>query len=1044
VCVEPVIGYRLWQLRAAAFLRMQRPKEALESASRALDIDPKGIRALVNAAFGAALTGELETARSFAERAIASGPDEPRAWGARLYVAAAAGEALPVAPTSVAASDYYRTVQAEIAFNQQNWDQVVTLTDSILKTGTREPGVLHLRVAALVSREANSGAAPVREHSTDAERLATELIDGGERDNPQFVQVLVLRAVARRQLGRPAEAEADLAEAQRLDGSDLDAIRNAVDLKLETGDDEGALQLLRNPSVDSAPFLLAIRARLFILEGDRDAGRQDIEAALRGITTAPEDQATRLAIADSALALDDVDLASRVLEGFGPDTTSGVGAALLAGRISFAQGDVDKGLAMYREAVARDQRHGSDYLAELAMRLRRAGRLSEAIATFEEAGIEGLDDEPLREYVASAMQANDLARAQRVIDPLLGHGEPPPWALAVATDIALRSDDQDNAIRHLGALIAGGHATSQIRISLAKSLWESERFDDAEREIGLLLAMPDADPVDSMQAAELLHAIGRDEKALRVAYDSFRRAHEDPLMHRAFGRIFLLSKVELPKPEVVGPETHVRLRDQHGKELEHTIFTIGPVEPLRGEITVEDAQRLGLIGKRAGDVIVRNEGHWTEERQDVVEVLPAIVHAGRDVTFNFNQRFPSEPSFATAVHVGEMESPRDLAPLLGSLVERRSTAGEVFDLYRQRTLPLGAVVRILGGSIPEVMDHASRDPVVGGPLPVEWSDEAGWTSSRNNAANATQVILTRSALHTASELDIRDAIVAGYTFTAPRSLQTEMRQELREAEQYVRDGRRTMMATDQGFGIVELEAGSAPLEARAEALRSLLGWVNDHVSIEPRPLELVRAAGSRQDQERDFVGHSSYDGLALARHHNSAIYADDLGLRRGAIEGVRPPSFSTVAALYALTERGLIDQRLRDHAVVTLTVRHYVSIRPTPEILMAALSRTPALQRSELGTVFGLLGSGAIRADEAASVVAQTLRAASIAPLHVASPEVVTELALDAMTSRWPATLSATLVVRAATTTLTLLPQAMEAVRNTCAEYVVRKVSKQP
>lgn len=536
----------------------------------------------------------------------------------------------------------------------------------------------------------------------------------------------------------------------------------------------------------------------------------------------------------------------------------------------------------------------------------------------------------------------------------------------------------------------------------------------------------------------------RDEQALHIAYDAFRRAHENPLMHRAFGRIFLLARVEVPEPAEVGPETYVRLRDQHGKEREHTILETGPMEPLRGEITIEDAERLDLLGKRVGDVVVRSEGHWTEERLEVVELLSALVHAGRDAAFNFDQRFPGEPSFARPIHVGEMESPRDLAPLLGSLVERKSTATDVFALYRQMTLPLGAVVRLLGGSIPLVMDHASRDPVVGGPLPVEWGDDSLWMSSRDNAANAREVILTRSAIQTGSDIGILDPLAAAYAFTAPRSLHTEMRLDLREAEQHVRDGQRTLMATEQGFGMVELEAGSESLVARAEALRVLLQWVDDHVSIESRPLSLVRAVGSRQDQERDFVGHSSYDGMALARHHAAPIYADDLGLRQAAVEGVRPASFSTIAALYGLTQRGLIDQRVRDDALVTLAVRHYVFIRPTSEILMAALTRTPALLRPDLAIVFGLLGSEAIRADEAAGVVAQTLRATSIAPLHVASPEVVTELALDAMTSRWPATLAATLVLRAATTTLSVLPQVMDAVRSTCSEYVLRKVAKQP
>jgi hypothetical protein len=247
------------------------------------------------------------------------------------------------------------------------------------------------------------------------------------------------------------------------------------------------------------------------------------------------------------------------------------------------------------------------------------------------------------------------------------------------------------------------------------------------------------------------------------------------------------------------------------------------------------------------------------------------------------------------------------------------------------------------------------------------------------------------------------------------------------------------MATDQGFGLVELPPGAPFLVSRAEDLRGELAWVDEHVAIEPRPLQFVRAAGTRQDQERDFVGHSSYDGLALARHHGSDVIADDLGLRRGAIEGVRPASFSTVAALYALAERGLIDPQKRDHSLVTMAIRRYGSIRPTVEILTSALSRVPALQRSELTSVFGLLGSDGVRADEAAAVVAGTIRAASMAPLHVATPAVITEHALEAMTSRWPVVLVTTLLVRAATPALVVLPLAMDAVRGTCAEYVARK-----
>ena len=93
----------------------------------------------------------------------------------------------------------------------------------------------------------------------------------------------------------------------------------------------------------------------------------------------------------------------------------------------------------------------------------------------------------------------------------------------------------------------------------------------------------------------------------------------------------------------------------------------------------------------------------------------------------------------------------------------------------------------------------------------------------------------------------------------------------------------------------------------------------------------------------------------------------------------------------------------------------------------------PGLGADGLLTAFAPLGGPLPSALEAASLGAQAIRLAALAPIYTTTVEVVTEAVVRAMSQRWPMAVAARLVREQAERTLALLqPMYLEAVVRTC------------
>jgi len=1039
--VDPQIRYRLTQQRAAALLQLGRGAEALASAREALDINPNGSHALVAATFAATSTGDISEAEKFAAQAVAAHPDNPDVWRAKVRLAISQGVPIPAAPASVAESVEYRTFLAELAMEAADWVEALRVTAELLADGVRTADVLYVRTTAMMSLVRTPTDAEGLEYTREAERLASDLVSTLDDAHPYTVKALVLRSAARRVLGRNEDADADLALARELKGDDPDALRHSARARIQVGDWDSALEVLRHPAVEGTPELLVLRAELLAFKKDEAASRRDLNQCLGQLSADEASDWVRLEAVDVALSLSDLQLGNVILDAVNSAVTQDAAYARARGQLEFRRGNHDEAVTAYNEAVRRDETRRPAYLAELGIEFLRAKRPVEALRAFSDAGENRLPPEAVRYYAAALFEANELARLQVLIDSMAEKQPLPDWALAMATDVALRQENEDAAIAHLGVLIDRGAGAPGERIKLARLLLECGRGDDARGHVETLLGETGLSAANRMNIAHLLGQLGRGEEAIRIALRAFRDQPQDPRFHRALVTLALWGSGRFTAATHSGPDTHILLRGADGAMREHTIYSDAPIDPLRGEMSVADAGVAGLLGKAVGDTVVRNAGTWQEQVWTVEEVLPAAVHVVRDVMKNYAERFPSEPFFVAQFTVGDLSTVRSWLPIVGSLESKREDRTEVFGFYREHYPPLGIVAKLLGVSIADLMEWISAEPALAGPLVIEWSDAEGQAHSRQAVLSDREVVLTRSALHLASELDLLNLLAAHFTLLAPRSLVNDLKKEFDEAERQVARGHMSIGTADGRVSVTQLEPADARLVRRRDHLSYLLEWLGEAAQIVNRPLETIPAVGSREEEVRDHMGRASSDAVALASHRGAILYTDDIGLRRYVSTDDPHSSLSTISLVYGLVDRGVMTPADRDRSLLALVAKNASLILPSKELMQQALRRSEELGHTGVAKVFALLASPGLTALTAARMVVEVVKAQVSAPIRLAATREVVSLGLEAMSAAWPAGVCIPAMGQASEELLILLPQAAEEVRDASREFAVRALA---
>ena len=1021
--------YKLNQHKAAACLQLHRIEDAKRFAKKALDHDPKGLHALAVLTQAHVLAGDLSEAGECADRMLDRHPEAPESWLLRAHVSALEGTATPEVPAVVAETPEFRKGWVNVCLLHGRVAEAQEESARLITEGDSSPRALLLRTRALLAEIDQLTAESRRQRADEIDRLCSEVVDESkDATRAQFGQALRFRSHARTVLEHASEARGDIERAFLLRPNDQETLRATALSRLAAQDALGALTVLSHPIVSSDPLLLSMRAGVRVETKDTEGAKRDMKAALD--LPWPDGDSVRSVLFESALALGDLSLATRTLSELSEDAKNTAPGQLLQAHLAVAENDLCRTARHYRAAAVACPGRADEILAELGVKLVGAGSFEDAVSVFGEVKI--FSDVARRAFVHALMALNRLAEAQRQLDVLISSEEAPDWVLDYAARIAFQADDPVTAATHLEELIGRNQSNHSAKLVLAQTLLELDLPKLATAHIGELRRVEGLSPRDQMGLAQLLVKMEKPDDAIELAYRAYRREHRSAEMNRAFVGVVMHSRSVPTEVDRVEPGTHVRLVDDEGSTRDHIVLQETDDQPLlEHELTQSDAESAGIMGLQRDGVLVEHEGSWMEKEWRVSEIETSVQFAYNDVLSKYPTRFPAENFFVKGFKISsEGLTPTDLAPLISASKERKRHIEQLTKQYKKQVLPLEMVAKRTSIPVAAFMLalQASEDMP---PLFVEFGGRDAESRAQSAAHDADRVVLTRTAVLSLWQLDLQDSAASAFCLLAPRALRTQVREELEDAENAVRDGRKTLGTGESGLSAHEIPAGHPALVRQRDDLRSLLAWFDERVEVRPRPLEAFGDSGGSDEEIRAHVGYASHDAVELARVEGATLYADDLGLRVAvATESV--PSFSSAALVSELSERGAISVADRNRLLVDLVERHYVTVRVTAEMLVESLRGTR--KQSSAGVVFSALAASVGSTEEGATIVMQAVKRVALQRIATRSTHEITRLGLEALGWRFSMLEAVQALERAAVDELTLLPKELHAVHAVCQE----------
>lgn len=1019
---DAIRRYRFFQHRATAYLQLGRLNEALDAAQIALKHDPDGIHALVIASGAAIALARLDLAQQWADHAALKHPNEPDAWILKADVASAMGEAPTLPSQAILSSPKYRTGICNILLREGRTSEVLDVTAGLLEEGARTPEVLVLRSRALVTNDWGDVGVYAPEVAREVDVLTSEVIAGDPSDDI-LRDAHAVRSVARRSLGRQADADADIRRAYELQPTDPAALLRSAQVDLNAGRYEAAYRTLSTPLAEEYPILLAIRAAALANLSRASLAAEDIGRALKNLAKAWEPDAVRLACADAAVQMEDVVRAEQALTGLSGAATKSSRYAIVRGRMAFMKADAKAGREWFEKAATRDNQMRSGILAELGCRLLAAEQPTEAVAAFDAA--EDMPSKVLPMYVRALTRSNRMAKADEVVQEALSGEKMPDWALDAAVQIAILRDDLEGGVKYLKMLLERPGVTYEARLELIRLLVRLRRRQEAHEEVKALTAEVDQlDGRQHMALAQAVHLLGNTEEGLRLAFMAYRKNDDDPELHRALAGLALQSAGSETTVNVIGPDCYAKLvAVDEDRTIDYTILSSTPVRARDRQILVETAEKLGLMGLRVGDTITLEES-WGTGRWRVDEIKTAVGHVVQDILVNYSDRFPTEDFFVKGFSVVENGGVADFAPIIGSLGEKGRHRTEILKLYAEQVLPLGFVANATGHRMDEVMLHLST--TAGAPMVfVEWADVEGQQQSLAAVAAAKRVVLTESALWTAHRIGLLDRLAKRFELVVPRAVLEELQNRLDELDKRVQVGHRVVSDSGPGLELHEWGPGDAVLVSERDSFGECVAWLEKHACPVPRPAEGVTTDDGAERNER-VVGRSSSCAAELGIY-GETVYADDLGLRRIILaSGGR--SFSTVTLIRSLMEEGLMSRDEFSGHLLWLAEHRYFAVPMSEELICRAFrDRVPS---SLLGPL-SVAASATAELDGAAKAGASALKRMATG-LGGVSLGVGTGVIVAAMSAKWGRDAAGRALARAAMEQFVLLPRQLAAIIEAC------------
>ena len=324
------------------------------------------------------------------------------------------------------------------------------------------------------------------------------------------------------------------------------------------------------------------------------------------------------------------------------------------------------------------------------------GHLVQAKDLFKRLSIEPVDSPPLRRLTACLYELDDRQNLMEFFDKLppdiIENSFYSKYSAAFFTKIG----DDERAEKEVNRYLSIHPSDLNAALNKIGILYRTDRRDQAERFIDSLVDIQLQPPLDQMHLAFVYADLGKESRAIEMAYHLRRQYLDNPDIHQKYVGLIFSGKVS----GAIGEHTEVEVETsavvEHGDAFfEYYIRGEGDNPQGDNELLADHPISSALLGGKVGEIVEYEENPVTTRTVTITEIKSKYIYLLHDTMDKFSHRFPAAKSMFKLELEEDSDGHLDVSPILRSLDQRRLYVDQGMEIYKDHPIPVAMLAKYL-------------------------------------------------------------------------------------------------------------------------------------------------------------------------------------------------------------------------------------------------------------------------------------------------------------------------------------------------------------
>lgn len=571
-----------------------------------------------------------------------------------------------------------------------------------------------------------------------------------------------------------------------------------------------------------------------------------------------------------------------------------------------------------------------------------------------------------RTYLAALYRAKQFSKAYQFARTLYAQGSVDPSILETLAWISEWTGDFTGASEVYGKLAITNPDQHRYKILQARAEFRRANYDETHSILEGVDPEILTDPRDLMESAQMLLYLGQTDGVVEMAYRARQLGINHPEIHLAYFHIFFVCEQSNPKKfevDQVGPDTAVRLKEQHGQDKWIRLHKSFPTTKAQNEFAMSDGISQALLGRVKGDK-VSLEGMYEPLVYTIEDIQSIYVRAVQETMENFETWFPENHSLGK-VYIENNDPTKFLQFVAG----QSTRAQEVHAEYDRGELTLSQFASAVGKSEFEIwrgLVGKKNHRIIASTGTAEEQRYHGQV-----VRNAQAVTLDIGALLTDRYLHVLDILPKIFEkLYISQGIIDRTTRYLFDLRWQVNSTHGTASFEDGRFYFEE--TSREIVQAEINRTEELMEFLRTHCEVVP--LETVVLDWIGEEKTNRLLDQISITTLVVARQTNSVLYADDLRLREIAAKTMGINGIWTQPLLTGYVEKGILAEYAYYEKALQLVQAHYYFTSVDFPLIKYLLEKHNLHMNQEVDAVLRTLSGPHTTEDTAVNIVAQIIK----------------------------------------------------------------------